>query len=206
MSKREIAVLAVRLISIQLFLACLSKFEDLIRAGVDVFNHMQRAQRMTAGIGNTPPFNTNWITHTPMGAMNQDNLWILVGLNLLSISLWFLLVGYLWFSAPRLSHSLVQEYVDEPALDMRGLDVQRLAFSLLGIYVLVGILPGFASSVLAWIWDQIRWTLMTGPQFPQYHFQWYDSIRLFFALWLTLGTRGIVGLIHRTREWAKSRN
>lgn len=204
MSKREIAVLAVRLIAIQLFLTSLSKFEDLIRVGVEVFNRMQE-QRLAATTGTTASFGTNWMTHTPMGSMNPDNVWIIIGINLLSISLWFLLVACLWLSAPRLADSLVQEQAGEPRLDVAGLDVQRLAFSLLGVYILMGIVPHFFSSLLAWLWEQIRWTLMSGPQFRHTQFHWDDSIRLFFALWLTLGTRGMVGLIHRARQWAKSK-
>jgi hypothetical protein len=213
MSKREIAVLAVRLISIQLFLTSLSKFEEFLAMGIRVIDVMQKAGATTplmfpatrgTAAGTLAMPRVTWSTNSTLGPVDQSNLWLMISANLLVVSLWFLIAGYLWFGAPRLSRSLVQEYAGDPPLDLHGLDVTRLAFSLLGVYMLTGIVPHLLGNILAWVWDQVRWTVYSGTMiFANASFNWFDFIRLFVALWLTFGTRGLVGMIYKTRQWAQ---
>jgi hypothetical protein len=214
MSKREIAVLAVRIISIQLFLTSLSKFEEFLAMGIRVIDVIQKVGATTplvpsaiggtaAGGGRAMP-SVTWSTYSTLGSIDQGNLWLMISANLLIVSLWFLIAGYLWFGAPHLSRSLVQEYAGDPPLNMHGLDVTRLAFSLLGVYMLTSIVPHLLGNIFTWVWHQVRWTVSSGTMiFANASFSWFDFIRLFVALWLTFGTRGLVGMIYKTRQWAQ---
>jgi hypothetical protein len=191
MSKREIAVLVVRIIAIQVFLDSLARFERFTVQSVHVFD-MARTASPTAV----------W----SVGGIDRGNMWLMLGTNLVIVSFWFLFTICLWLGAPRLSESLVQEYAGDPPLDMHGLDVPRLVFSLLGAYLLVQTIPAWLSSTLSWIYHQVRWTsnpaIGSAIALPVRSFNWYESIRLLLALWLTFGTRGIVGIIYKAREWA----
>ncbi len=127
---------------------------------------------------------------------------LMLAINLALVSVWFLVVGGLWYGAPRIAFALVQEFPGDSPLNTHGLDIPRLAFSLLGIYMLTGIVPNIVSNLLAQIWETVRWTSSAGPgSMPR--ISWHEYVRLFVALWLTFGTRGIVGIIYQAREWGK---
>ena len=203
MSKREIAALVLRMYAIHLFLGAIEKFRDFAKVGVELFDEIRKAGMTTAVPAFGATTGNNWSVFSPMGTIRPDNVPLMIAANCVWVAVWFFIAGYLWFAAPRLSHSLVQQYADEKPINTRGIDIQRVAFSLFGMWMLVGLVPNLVGNIIAWLWEAVRWTGQSAGGFFRWPITFYDLIYLVVGLWLILGTRGIVGVIYKTRQWAR---
>jgi hypothetical protein len=208
MKKRELAVLACRLIALQVLLTTITKLEDLIRTGVLIITSVQSAGAMPAP---NPP-TTTWSVTSPVGLVTAANMVPALILLCAIVALWILVTAGLWFGAPGFARAMIEEYPGDPPLETAGVDWTRLAYSVVGVFMLMQTLPQLLHRILYLVNEQIRWTNQTGPiNMPYYGvYGWPEFLRLIFAVWLTFGTRTIVRALYIFRarveeEWAQRR-
>jgi hypothetical protein len=211
MSKREIATLAVRLLAIHFFLIALSKFEEFLRVATQVMAAMREAGATFGAltIGNnglntaTAPATptVTWSLNTQLGTINQTTVWIFAANHLVIVTLWFLFVFFVWAYAPRLASVMVTEFAGDPPVNTGDVDLRRLAFSLMGAYILVQSFPTFVGQMVTGFLNTFSWTSYR-PSFFYTPFSWDTVIRIALGFWMLLGTHDILSRWGRFQRWA----
>jgi hypothetical protein len=185
MSKREIAAMFCKLLAL---------YTLTLAIGV-----LQYILPMMTSMVTTVVVNNN----TPFGRTNAQALQML-GLTFLGyssvVALFLLLAFFLWFKADEIANRMVPALPDEPPVDMRGVDLQTLLYSGLGLFLIVQALPILIAAGLIFILNCFRW--YSGDiRLPYYDLATF--VRLLIGLWLFLGTRHVIGSVHRFQQWAR---
>jgi hypothetical protein len=105
----------------------------------------------------------------------------------------------LWFFSKSLASRLFGEAVASPFSSLSGFELQSVAFSVVGLVVLV-------SSIRDIVWT-IVFFVDSGPNLPRSNLLGTVASALLtvgVGLWLLLGSRGIVGAIHGLRKKASN--
>jgi hypothetical protein len=101
--------------------------------------------------------------------------------------------GILWFIAPLLASSISKSTVSEDNSNASLLSIQMVAFSVIGLYMLVDSLPAL---VQATIW----YFIVTGKRY-QFAVDIIGSlVKIGLSLWLLFGSRGLINFINSMRR------
>jgi len=105
----------------------------------------------------------------------------------------FLVCGILlWYTASPLASSLFKTAALDDKFNASLTDVQIVAFSVVGLFVLADSLPNFVR-VAVWYSTSIEKSALSGDGAA-------FLLRSVFGFWLLFGSRGIVNFIHKIRQ------
>ncbi len=113
------------------------------------------------------------------------------------LALLFVFALFLWAQADFISAKMVGEQDKSMVPVAVNADTQRLAFSVLGCYLLTQALPQIAQGIATFLTandPDFDWTKSGAPDVT------FTIVQLSLGLWLLFGARGIVGLLANIRH------
>ena len=187
MTKREIAVLACRIVALVALINVIQASAFLLPLLYEAFN----PEKFAAGMG------------SPIGYFPLPTLLALVYLS--PVVLLLLLAGFLWMQADYVAAKLVGDSDENVVTTGVNESAQALAFSILGAYVLTLALPRL-SQLLVNAWN-------VGSQNATLHRDWtgfapnlvFAATEIVLGLYLLLGARGLVTLLSDIRNVGRDR-
>lgn len=105
--------------------------------------------------------------------------------------------GLLWFIAPLLASSISKSNISEDNSVASLLNIQMVAFSVVGLYMLADSLPTLVRST---IWHFTTSTHSIGERSPLVGDIVGSLVQIVLGSWLLFGSRGLVNLISSMRR------
>lgn len=185
LTRRDIALLACRILSLWMFLqfvqAMMAPLENITRftsyttgsAGFTGSSGAATGMPVTITVGTLtlPPAATPWF----------------FGLLLIPPAIYALVAIVLWTAAPTLARRIIPEFPGDLPLASGDVDWRSLVYSLFGLYLLSMDLPPLLWHLFGAFWEAVRWTSSAPVWAISGYFNWASILRLMLGLWLFLG-------------------
>jgi len=168
MTKRDIATLSFKVLSIYALIRAIDKLSDI--------------------------FYINF--------QGYDNKTIILNLALISVPLILLVICslLLWFFAPLLANSIFKSIIPEDKSDASLENIQRIAFSIVGLYLIASGLPELVNMVTIFVTPLMTSVPVRGGLSPMINLSIVFILKIALGLWLLLGSRGLINFIRSTRR------
>lgn len=189
MSKREIAVLICKVLSLYAILMAMETLPQAFEAVAQIGSALT-----------TPSPNTRIFSTGRFGPITpQTAPWILIS-SLFPFATQVMVALSLWLGATTIAERMVVEYPDDSRLDVHGVDVKGIAFASVGLLLLAQTLPTLMHALISGLWNALFWT---APVISYGYSMLPVVFRALFGLCLVLQWRGIVSLIHAVKNMGK---
>lgn len=129
---------------------------------------------------------------------NDNEELMILNLAIVSVPLLLLVISsvLLWFTAPLLATSIFKSIVSEDRSEVSLVNIQIIAFSIVGLYILASSFPELVNIAIV----IITAASIEGGRGSMIHIVVVFILKIMLGLWLLLGSHGIVKFLSSLRR------